>query len=64
LTKKLAAVLNGVDVSTLREGDIVDLTDSAARMLIAERWAEPANESVIVPTLASEQSRSSRMTDN
>ena len=40
LTKKLAAVLNGVDVSSLQVGDIIELPDSAAKMMIAEGWAE------------------------
>jgi hypothetical protein len=46
LTKKLAALLNGVDVSTLRVGDILELPDSAADMMIAERWAEPVTEAI------------------
>jgi len=41
LTKKLAAVLNGLDISALRVGDVIELPDSAARMMIAEGWAEP-----------------------
>ncbi len=48
LTKKLAAVLNGVDVSALRVGDIIELPDSAAQMMIKEGWASPipdANDS-------------------
>lgn len=44
LIRKLAASLNGVDVSCLKVGDIIELPDSAARMLIAERWAEPVFE--------------------
>jgi hypothetical protein len=48
LTKKLAAILNGVDVSSLRVGDILELPDSAAQMMITEQWAEP----VIDPTVA------------
>ncbi|HUP40802.1 MAG TPA: hypothetical protein VM115_11830 [Vicinamibacterales bacterium] len=44
LTKKLAAKLNGIDVSALNVGDILELPDAAACMLIAERWAEPALE--------------------
>ena len=40
LTRKLAATLNGVDLSHLKVGDIVELHDAAARMMIAERWAE------------------------
>ena len=46
LTKKLAASLNGVDLSSLRVGDEIDLSDAEARMMIAERWAEPVGESV------------------
>ena len=45
LTKKFAAILNGVDVSTLRVGDVVALPDRLARMMIAEGWAEPVRES-------------------
>ena len=41
LTKKLAAALNGIDVSALRVGDVIELPDSAARMMVAEGWAEP-----------------------
>jgi hypothetical protein len=43
LTKKLAAYLNGIDVSSLKVGDILELPDRAAYMLIAEGWAEPVN---------------------
>ena len=44
LTKKLAAVMNGVDVSGVNVGDIVDLPEPAARMMIDEGWAVPADE--------------------
>ena len=47
LTKKLAAVLNGVDVSALNIGDIIELPDAAARMMIAEGWAALATEPVV-----------------
>ena len=40
LTKTLAAVLNGLDISALRIGDVIELPDSAARMMILEGWAE------------------------
>ena len=40
LSKKLAQALNGLDLSTMRVGEVVDLQDPLARMLIAERWAE------------------------
>ena len=41
LTKKLAAALNGIDISAVRVGDVIDLPDWAARMIVAEGWAEP-----------------------
>jgi hypothetical protein len=44
LTKKLAAMLNGVDVSSLNVGDMIELPDSAARMLVAEQWAESVSD--------------------
>lgn len=40
LTAKLAEVVNGVDLSASREGDVVELPRRQAEMLIAERWAE------------------------
>jgi hypothetical protein len=46
LTKKLAAILDGVDVSMLNVGEILDLPDSSAALLIAEKWAEPIAEPV------------------
>jgi hypothetical protein len=46
LTKKLATSLNGVDLSPYNVGDIVELPEVAARMLIAERWAVLVNEPV------------------
>jgi hypothetical protein len=43
LTRKLAARLNGVDVSSLKVGDVIELPDWAAQMMIAEQWAEPVD---------------------
>jgi hypothetical protein len=40
LTRKLALVLNGIDVSGLLIGDVMELPLSAAEMLVAEGWAE------------------------
>lgn len=40
LTKKLAEVLNGLDLRDFRVGQVINLTDTLAQMLIAERWAE------------------------
>ena len=41
LTLKLAEVVDGVDLSHCTEGDVVELSDSDARLLIIEGWAEP-----------------------
>lgn len=50
LIRKLAASLNGVDLSSLHVGDVIDLPDSAARMMIAERWAELVADSLAATT--------------
>ena len=46
LIKKLASILDGVDVSMLDVGAILELPDSSAELLIAEKWAEPIAEPV------------------
>jgi hypothetical protein len=43
LTVKLAEVVEGVDLSECEEGEIVELLDSEARLLIAGGWAEPVS---------------------
>lgn len=40
LIKKLADVVNGIDVSDCSEGDVIELPTHHAEMLIAEGWAE------------------------
>jgi hypothetical protein len=40
LTKKLAEVVNGLDLSQCAEGDLLDLPERDAKMLLAEGWAE------------------------
>jgi hypothetical protein len=40
LTSKLAESLDGIDVSHARVGDVLDLSESEANLLIAEGWAE------------------------
>jgi hypothetical protein len=40
LTQKLANKLDGVDVTTSQVGDVLDLPDSEATVLIVEGWAE------------------------
>jgi hypothetical protein len=40
LTRKFAIRLNGVDLSAIKVGDVVDLPAHDAAMLILEGWAE------------------------
>ena len=40
LTRKLAEMVNGVDLRPFSVGQVIDVADSHARMLIAEQWAE------------------------
>jgi hypothetical protein len=47
----LAARLNDVDLSSLRVGDVFELPDWDARMMIAEQWAEPVDPAL--PSLVS-----------
>ena len=39
LTHKLANLMDGIDVSRIRQGDLIDLTDAEAMLLVAEGWA-------------------------
>jgi hypothetical protein len=39
LTRRLADTLNGIDLSGCRVGQVIDLPQSDARMLILEGWA-------------------------
>lgn len=41
LVRKLADLLDGVDVSGHSSGDILELSRRDAELLIAERWAVP-----------------------
>jgi len=47
LTKNLVSILDGVDISMLNVGEILELPDSSAALLIAEKWAEPIAEPVV-----------------
>ena len=40
LTRKLALTMNGVDVSDLKIGDVVDLPKEQAAMMVEYGWAE------------------------
>ncbi len=41
LVRKFAASLNGFDLSQINIGDVLELPEPTATMLIAEGWAEP-----------------------
>jgi hypothetical protein len=45
LIAKLAECVNDVDLSPYSEGDVIDLPERDARMLLAERWAEQVEHS-------------------
>jgi hypothetical protein len=42
VTRKLAECVDGVDLSRCREGDMIDLTEREAQLIVAEQWAVPA----------------------
>ena len=48
-------MMNGVDVSSVNVGDILELPEAAARMMIEEEWAVPADDTApgyVVPPLS------------
>lgn len=45
LTRKFAQVIDGIDLSRRRVGDVIDLPVNDARTLIAEGWAAADEES-------------------
>ena len=44
LTRKFADRLDGVDLSKVRPGEQIDVTEHEAELLIAEGWAVPADQ--------------------
>ena len=44
LTKKLAEVVDGIDLSHCKEGDVIALSARHAQLLMAEGWAETVSE--------------------
>lgn len=40
IIRKLAPILNGVDLSGVQVGDIIQVPEATAAMLIREQWAE------------------------
>jgi hypothetical protein len=47
LAKKLAETMDGVDLSRCAEGDVIELPERRAEVLIAEGWAERVSASAI-----------------
>ena len=47
LTRKLAERLDGVDLSSVREGEQIEVTPHEAELLIAEGWAVPSEHAAI-----------------
>ncbi len=45
LVRKFANILNDVDLTDVRVGDVLDLKPHQAAMLIVEGWAEQATSS-------------------
>ena len=43
LIRRLAEQLDGIDVSSVREGDVIDLPRPQAALLVAEGWARPSH---------------------
>jgi hypothetical protein len=43
LIKKLASIINGIDLSSFQVGDVIRVPESTAAMLIREGWAEPVS---------------------
>jgi hypothetical protein len=41
---KLANVLDGIDVTDVRVGEVIDLSETGAAALIAEGWAEALSD--------------------
>ena len=44
LMRKLAEVVDGIDLSHCAEGDVIQLSERQARLLVAEMWAEPVDD--------------------
>jgi hypothetical protein len=58
LTRKLADSMDGIEVAAYQVGDVLDLTVSQARLLVAEQWATPERRHHAAPP-ATERRRTS-----
>ena len=52
LTRKLALTMNGVDVSGLKVGDLIDLPPQQAEMMIACGWAERVADNIFAAAIS------------
>jgi hypothetical protein len=52
LTAKLAEVMDGIDLSQCAEGDIIEVTEREAHLLLAEGWAQRVEVRDEVPYVA------------
>jgi hypothetical protein len=49
LVRKFANAINGIDLASVSVGDVVELKQPQAVLLIREGWAEPLEESAGKP---------------
>ena len=54
LTKRFAQMINGVDLTRVRAGDVLDLSPRDAGILLAEGWALPVESSEVDSLSANE----------
>ena len=60
LTRKLALRMNGVDVSQLKVGDLMELPKESADMMIENGWAERAADPLANPFLILKRTHTDR----
>ena len=46
LIQKLAEMIDGVDLSAYEAGDVLNIPEPEARLLVAEQWAIPERRAV------------------
>ena len=49
LTRKLADRVDGIDLSQRAVGDVFDLSEADARVILAEQWGVPAKDDACLP---------------
>ena len=56
LTKRFAQMINGVDLTRVRAGDVLDLSPRDAGILLAEGWALPVESFEVDDSLSTNES--------